>query len=161
MEEIQAACGFNVFRTVKEESERLKSAATFSFGSGIKAGTSWRIRKTQTFYFCSLQVSWERARSQWAFSTVCKRLKAACHRLKPCWQGRNDQSVQHLLAQSERKLGVCSDLALEKAIDIAGSHEIAQAQLKTLAGGNNGPLEQNVDSIKRHSSNNILERAPK
>ncbi|XP_024117609.1 uncharacterized protein K02A2.6 [Oryzias melastigma] len=47
----------------------------------------------------------------------------------------------------EKLLSVGSDLTLEKAIDVARSHEIAQAQLKTFAGN-----DHNVHAIERHSS---------
>lgn len=58
----------------------------------------------------------------------------------------------HSLRVREKQLCVGSDLTLDKAIDIARSHEIAQAQLKTIAGGNPGQHEQMVHAVNRHSS---------
>ena len=52
----------------------------------------------------------------------------------------------------EKLLNVGSNLTLDKAIDIARSHELAQAQLKTIAGGYNGPHEQTVHAIGRQPS---------
>lgn len=52
----------------------------------------------------------------------------------------------------EKLLNVGSDLTLEKAVDIARSHDMAQAQLKTIASGSgSGPREQTVHAISRQS----------
>lgn len=54
----------------------------------------------------------------------------------------------------EKLLNVGFDLTLDKAIDIARSHEITQSQLKTIAGGNSGPCEQTVHAISWQFSKN-------
>lgn len=50
----------------------------------------------------------------------------------------------------EKLLSVGSDLTLDKAIDIARSHEVALAQLKTISGGgNSSPNEPSVHAVSR------------
>lgn len=52
----------------------------------------------------------------------------------------------------EKLLNVGSDLRLDKAIDIARSHDMAQAQLRSFASNSASPREQSVHEISRHTS---------
>ncbi|KAG7479045.1 hypothetical protein JOB18_016283 [Solea senegalensis] len=79
--------------------------------------------------------------------------------VKDCNYANNEEMVRDrvmLGIQSpkvrEKLLSVGSDLTLDKAIDIVRSHDIAQAQLKTVASGNSGLHEQTVHAINRHYS---------
>ena len=45
----------------------------------------------------------------------------------------------HSPSMREKLLSVGPELTLDKPIGITRSHKIAQAQLKTIAGGNHGP----------------------
>ena len=50
----------------------------------------------------------------------------------------------------EKLLNIGFELTLGQAIDIARSHELAQAQLKTIANGSTGMCEQTVHAIGRN-----------
>lgn len=58
----------------------------------------------------------------------------------------------------EKLLNVGSDLTLDKAIDIARSHEIAQAQLKTIDGSSSSQ-EQAVHAIGKQSTKKVAWKA--
>lgn len=79
--------------------------------------------------------------------------------VKDCNYANNEEMVRdrvvfgiHSPKVREKLLNVGSDLTLDRAIDIVRSHDMAQAQLKTIASGSSGLQEQTVHAIGRHYS---------
>ncbi len=79
--------------------------------------------------------------------------------IKDCSYANSDEMIRdrivfgiHSPKVREKLLNVGSELTLEKAIDVARSHELAQAQLKTIASSMSTSCEHAVHAISGHTS---------
>ncbi|RXN35724.1 Retrovirus-related Pol polyprotein from transposon 412 [Labeo rohita] len=79
--------------------------------------------------------------------------------VKDCNYANSDEMIQERIVFGiyspkvrEKLLNMGSELTLEKAIDVARSHELAQAQLKTIASSMSTSREYAVHAISGHTS---------